>query len=337
VAKRPVGEVIITLPAAAAGDAVRRLVRYALGAVAGVLVVALIVAFLFAGNLGRKVEHLTAAASAVAAGRYDAPLPVEGGDEIGELARAFDAMQKGLADREARLKEATEQLAQSEKMGALGQLAAGISHEIKNPMAGIIGFAQLGLKRVPADSPIAEDFRIIEREGKRSLEILQNLLRFARREEMALEPIDPNAAVEESLTIAGHQLKLLKIRVEKRLDPRIPKVNGNLGQLQQVLMNFILNGAQAMQPKGGVLTLSSGRAPDGRIVLEVKDEGSGISEENKKKLFTPFFSTKPKSEGTGLGLSVSYGIIRSHGGEIKVWSEQGVGSIFYVYLPALPA
>jgi signal transduction histidine kinase len=328
-----IGHVVIALPTDVATEALAQFLRYAAAAALGVLVLALVVALFFARSIGGPLSQLTSVARAVAGGQFDAQVPaLRSNDELADLATAFGSMQEGLRQRDARLKDAHEQLVQSEKMGALGQLAAGITHEVKNPMAGIIGFAQLCLKLTPAGSPIIPHLESIEREGKRSKEILENLLRFARKEEVTFETLEPNQVVEESAKLVAHQLQLNKVKIERRFATDLPQIQGNLAQLQQVLMNFMLNAMHAMQPKGGNLTLSTGMA-DGRVVVEVKDEGHGISEDNKKKLFTPFFTTKERGKGTGLGLSVSYGIVRNHGGDIKVWSQQGVGTIFYVYLP----
>jgi two-component system NtrC family sensor kinase len=242
-------------------------------------------------------------------------------------------MQRGLAERDRRLREAQEALIHSEKMGALGQLAAGISHEVKNPLTGILGYAQIARKMAPEGSPLAGHLETIEKESRRATEILNHLLTFARKETTRLEPVAPATIVEASMKLLAHPLKLANVEARVRIADGLPEVMADLSAMQQVLMNLCMNAADAMKPKGGRLEVSASLAPDGRVVLAVKDEGHGIDEEHRKKLFTPFFTTKPKGEGTGLGLSVSYGIVRAHQGEIRVWSEVGVGTIFYIYLP----
>ncbi len=326
--------VVLQIPEEAVTEAVGALVRNAAALIALMLAASVALAVLLARSVAGPVGTLTAAAGALARGDFGARLPPAGPDEIGQLAAAFARMRTDLELREKQLKEAQESLVQSEKMGALGQLAAGITHEVKNPLAGIIGFAQLCLKLAPEGSPLIPHLQLIEKEGKRSRDILENLLRFARKEDLALEERDAGEVVAAAHRLVAHQLQLAKVKVATKLGKDLPKIRVNETQLQQVLMNLMLNAMHAMQPKGGTLELATGRAPDGRVVISVKDEGHGIKEADRKKLFTPFFTTKEKGKGTGLGLSVSYGIVKDHGGELKVWSQEGVGTVFYVYLPA---
>ncbi|RMG19175.1 MAG: HAMP domain-containing protein [Deltaproteobacteria bacterium] len=328
--------VVQVLPATAVGGAVRAFVLKAGGFAAVVVLLALLASLALAQAATRPLGLLADAARRIGQGHFDTEVPRARGAEMRALAEAFRAMQQGLKAREARIREAQEALIQTEKMSALGQLAAGITHEVKNPLAGIIGFAQLcqRISEAPPETPLGKNLRLIEQEGKRAKGILDNLLAFARPEAAERERLDPGRLLEEATALVAHQLRLGKVEVATEIEPHLPPILGNANQLKQVLMNLMLNARDAMQPKGGRLELRAVRGDDGRVVWEVKDEGHGIREEDQPKLFTPFFSTKEKGKGTGLGLSVSYGIVEAHGGEMRVWSQVGVGTVFFVYLPA---
>jgi len=219
-------------------------------------------------------------------------------------------------------------------MAAFGQLGAGIAHEVKNPLAGIIGLAQLLLRKVEKDGPLYENLAMIEKEARRSKTITENLLRFARQEKMEFARIDLNAVANESAAIVDHQLGINQIRLNKELAPRLPQIVGNANQLQQVLMNLMINAQQAMEGKPGSVTLSTRLLNAEKIELRVTDTGPGIPPDIQAKIFEPFFTTKPAGKGTGLGLSVSYGIIKDHKGDVRVESTVGKGTAFVITLPA---
>ncbi|HEY5600071.1 MAG TPA: ATP-binding protein, partial [Candidatus Manganitrophaceae bacterium] len=218
-----------------------------------------------------------------------------------------------------------------EKMAAFGQLGAGIAHEVKNPLAGILGYAQLALRKVDKESPLFKQLEIIEKETKRCKGIIENLMKFARQEKTEFAPTDINQVVEDAVAIVDHQLTINRVKIEKILYPDLPKIKGNGNQLQQVLMNLMINAQQAM-PEGGQVKVSTARV-NGQAELRVADNGPGIPEEIRQKIFEPFFTTKPVGKGTGLGLSVSYGIVKDHGGQIGVESEVGKGTTFILTLP----
>ena len=242
------------------------------------------------------------------------------------------------------LKETQAQLIQVEKMAAVGQLAAGVAHELNNPLGGILGYSQFALEKMgqaQMSEFTAEDtatflqyLRDIEQQTKRCRSIIQSLLKFSRasrKEEF--EPTEVGLVLEETLKFTRHQIQKSKVNLTQELAERLPQINGHSGQLQQVFTNLVLNAAQAM-PNGGALTVASGLGEDGKTVhISFTDTGVGISEENLDKIFEPFFTSKKVGEGTGLGLSVSYGLIKNHGGEIKVRSRLGQGTTFTVVLP----
>jgi signal transduction histidine kinase len=233
------------------------------------------------------------------------------------------------------LKESQEQLIQSEKLSSLGQLAASIAHEVNNPLSGILMYTQLLLKRINSDKATKEStldyLAKMESELVRSTGLVKNLLDFARQSAPALVETDLNDIINRVLELTAHAARLNKVEVVKELDPSLPRLTADANQLQQVCTNLVVNAIQAM-PQGGRLTLRTSLA-DGQLKLEVRDTGYGISPENMRKLFTPFFSTKKEVKGVGLGLAVSYGIIQRHRGKIEVQSEEGKGTTFTVYLP----
>jgi len=232
------------------------------------------------------------------------------------------------------LKESQDQLIQAEKLTSLGQMAASIAHEINNPLAGVLVYTQLLSKKVTGDAFNKEEalgyLSKMETEVGRCSRIIRNLLDFARQTEPMLRLVDVNQVIEQVLAMVGHQAQLQKVEVVKDFGQSLPKVMADFDQLQQIFTNLTLNAIQAM-PDGGRLTLRSA-AVDGEVKIDVQDTGCGISKENMGKLFTPFFTTKAKGKGVGLGLAVVHGIIERHKGRIKVQSEVGKGTTFSVYL-----
>lgn len=283
-------------------------------------------------RLTRPIEELSQATRMVGQGRFEIQVKVESADEIGVLAHSFNVMGGELQNRENALKELYGQLVQSEKMAAFGALGAGIAHEVKNPLAGILGIAQLSLRGVEKGHPLEKNLLIIEKETKRCRTIIENLLRFARQEKMAFHQVDVGQVVVDALAIVDHQLGINQVKVEKELEEGLPLLTGNANQLQQVLMNLLLNAQQAMGGRPGRVKVSA-RASEGQVELKVTDDGPGIAPEIQSRVFDPFFTTKTAGEGTGLGLSVSYGIVKDHGGDIRLESREGEGCTFIITLP----
>uniref|UniRef100_C6E551 histidine kinase n=1 Tax=Geobacter sp. (strain M21) TaxID=443144 RepID=C6E551_GEOSM len=279
------------------------------------------------------LEKLSEATRMVGQGRFEIEVKAESGDEIGALARSFNQMAAELKVREKALKDLYGQLVHSEKMAAFGALGAGIAHEVKNPLAGILGITQLSLRGAGAGHPLEKNLLIIEKETKRCKTIIEHLLKFARQEQVEFGEVDLQQVVADALAIVDHQLGINSIKVEQELEPGMPTCRGNANQLQQVLMNLMLNAQQAMSGKTGTVKLSARRLEQGGVELRVADNGPGISKEIQGKIFDPFFTTKPAGQGTGLGLSVTYGIVKDHGGEIHLESEEGVGTTFIITLP----
>lgn len=225
-----------------------------------------------------------------------------------------------------------EQLRQSEKLAALGELVAGVAHELNNPLAGISAFAQLLLEE-DLDADQRESARLIKREADRAVSVIRDLLLFSRKAGPTTGPVDLNGLVQLTLRLRAYSLRSSGVEVETLLDPSLPALSGDDQKLQQVILNLIVNAEYAMRPTTlKRLVIRTAREGDS-IVVEVSDTGTGMSDETMQRVFEPFFTTKPAGEGTGLGLSVSYGIIEAHGGVITVESAPGRGTSFRIVLP----
>lgn len=298
---------------------------------------AAIASLVIARRVSRPLEKLTEAAEKVGQGQFEVSVESTSGDEIGALSRSFNRMTDELRERDAKLAGANAALVQSEKLAAFGQLGAGIAHEVKNPLAGILGYTQLALRKLDDDSPIRKNLTVIETETRRCTEIISNLLQFARQESGKMEPTDINAVVDAALQIVDHQLGVNNVRISKELAANLPSCEVNANQLQQAIMNFAINAQQAMGSEGGSLVLRTRLGDADKVIIEVEDDGPGVPDDVRGKIFEPFFSTKPAGQGTGLGLSVTYGIIKDHGGEVWVEDVPGGGARFVVSLPSTRA
>jgi signal transduction histidine kinase len=266
--------------------------------------------------------------------------------EIVERERAENNLKQALQD----LTSTQAQLIQSGKMASIGELAAGVAHELNQPLMVIRSNAQLltrTLKDNPSETEKLGNIELIERNTKRMMKIITHLRSFSRQSKAKLEPVDVNTIVENCFLMMGEQLRLRNIEVSKELTQNLPTVTGDPTQLEQVFLNLITNARDAMAEKGehegegyrGALEITSRVADDGTrsssapIEVLVKDTGTGILTEHRDRVFDPFFTTKEVGKGTGLGLSISYGIVRDHGGEIEVVHTGPEGTTFRVLLP----
>jgi signal transduction histidine kinase len=235
-----------------------------------------------------------------------------------------------------RLKESREQLIHAEKLTSLGQLAASIAHEINNPLAGVLTYTKLLAKKVSGDTFEKGEalgyLAKMESEVSRCSRIIRNLLDFSRQTEPHFKLVDINQILEQVLAMVGHQAQIQKVEIVKEFSSSLPEVMADFDQLQQVFTNLTLNAIQAMSG-GGKLTLRTS-VENSQVEVDVQDTGCGISKENLNKLFTPFFTTKEKGKGVGLGLAVVQRIIERHKGRIQVQSEVGKGTTFSIYLGA---
>jgi two-component system NtrC family sensor kinase len=307
------------------------------------------------------LRDLEAGAKRVSEGNLDQPIPVRNGDEFGQLAASFNAMTAALRNSQQELREwgrtleqkveektgqlrvAEAEAAQSEKLASVGLLAAGIAHELNNPLTGVLTFSHLIRKKFADGSPEAEDLDLVIGETKRCATIIRRLLDFAREKKPEKKFADLNKVIEETARLIERPAHLSNIEIIMDLDPALPQVWVDDNLIKQVIMNILVNAQHAIEA-GGTITVRSRRCPQAvspepgmppvpMVELSIIDSGCGIPEKNLKRIFDPFFTSKAVGKGTGLGLSVSHGIVKAHGGAIRVESTVGKGSAFRVYLP----
>jgi C4-dicarboxylate-specific signal transduction histidine kinase len=310
--------------------------------------------FLFTRTLSRRIEAVALGARAFGTGDLAKRVPESGADEVAELARSFNAMggellvarkklerwneelQQKVEERTAELKAAQAQLLEAQKLAAIGQLGAGVAHEINNPLAGILGNAQLLLLDRPESDRDVALLKKIESLAKRAKEITANLLRFSQQRAQAeARPIDLNKLVPETLTLVETQIHAEGIELVHQSAPGPAKVSGDAGHLAQVLLNLVSNARTAML-KSAQKRLTVSTAVEGdQVLLKVADTGKGISDKDLPRIFEPFFTTKDVWSNVGLGLSVSFRIASEHKGRIDVATAVGKGSTFTVSLPAV--
>jgi PAS domain S-box-containing protein len=252
-------------------------------------------------------------------------------------------LEKMVEDRTRELKDTHSKMLHQDKMASLGKLSASVVHEINNPISGILSLVML-MNRIMEGGTLQQKdmaqfshyLKLMETETRRISRIVSNMLAFSRHSKMEFGTVRINQLIEKTLFLNANLLKLHSIKVEESLDPALPDLVGSEDRLQQVFMNLISNAAEAMEAghKERVLSIRTQRLPEKECVsISFADSGVGIPRENLSKLFEPFFSTKKKGKGVGLGLSVAYGIIQEHGGSIQVQSEEGRGTVFTIELP----
>lgn len=226
-------------------------------------------------------------------------------------------------------------LIQAGKVSTLGQLSAEIAHELKQPLTGIIGFAEDALEEIEEDSPIIESLKIIKREAERMRDILNGVRKFSRASGEKKENVDINAIIDDSLLLITKQLENDNITVEISLDKNLPKIYVNASQMQQVFVNMISNAKDAMESKGsGTLAVKSVSSKDGKYAeISFKDTGCGMPKDTLNRLSEPFFTTKGPDRGTGLGTSISFSIIKQHKGTIDITSKVGFGTAVKIMVP----
>jgi two-component system NtrC family sensor kinase len=315
-------------------------------------ILTIIIGYLLAQSIAKPILRLRTVSQAVAAGDLNQDTGLHGADEIGELAGAFDIMtlrlrdrtaeaarlydetlerNKELAEINARLQTAQAQLIQSEKLASVGQLTAGIVHDVKNPLAVIKGLAEELSEEFSIDPSMKDQLKTIRESATKASTIVTDLLKFARQSTPELERRDLRETIEASLRLTEYLARKGKVEVKIDLPSNPVLIWYDAQQIEQVLINLIGNAIQAMK-NGGTVRINLSQA-ENSIALSVQDNGVGIPEKNLQRIFDPFFTTKPEGEGTGLGLSVSFGIITRHRGQISVDSKPGLGTTFTILLP----
>jgi len=303
-------------------------------ALAGIIVATIISCFL-SHRILKPIKRLVSASQNLAQGDWEQKVRIGSNDEIGQLGVTFNFMADSLKDREEELKERAQQtIMESERLATIGQLAAGVAHELNNPLGGILLFSNLLLEKAPQGDPIRADLQRIVNETERCQKIVAGLLEFSRQTRLEVAAVDLNQLLKNTLDLVVNQKIFHDIKIVKKLNHVLPKVIVDVGQIQQVFINIILNAAEAMDGSGR-LTVSTSVGGEKYVEALFEDTGPGISPEIEKKIFDPFFTTKPRGKGTGLGLSIAYGIVRKHNGSIKVKSRTGKGCIFKIKLPVI--
>jgi two-component system NtrC family sensor kinase len=298
------------------------------------IVLALIISYLLSRSILKPIGQLLEGAARLTRGELEYRIKPYSSDEIGQVCQAFNIMGESLLDRDRKLWEQTQkQLSESEKLASVGRLAAGVAHEINNPLVGVLTFSKLLLEDDAIPHRAKEDLKVIADETLRCRKIVKNLLDFARETTPEISLVNINEVIEKVLDIVRNQSLFQNIAIEEQFNTDLPVIPVDPAQIQQVIMNLVLNAAEAM-PDSGTLTISTNYGADRHFIkISVKDTGTGIAKEDIERIFDPFFTKKERGEGTGLGLAVSYGIVQKHRGNITVTSQLGEGSIFEVNLP----
>ena len=326
--------VVVEAPRAQVFKATEELTRRSVLFAIAVVSVALIVGIYFSRFVTQPLRNLEGVMGRVSKGELGVELPTAGQSEVGAVVSAFNRMSKELQRHAEELDSKNAQLVQQEKLSAIGELSAGLAHEVKNPMVGIVGFAQLGQESTSL-TEAREYFALIDSDARRANGILQNLLEFARPPDVTHEKVDVNPVVQGAVRLCAHQLQLQGVKLEATYAETLPAIEGNQNQLRQVLLNLMMNAQQAMEQSEEKKLYVTTEAHNGAVTISVRDTGPGMAPEVQKHIFEPFFTTKLRGKGTGLGLSVSASIVRSHKGKIQVESAVGKGTTFKIELPAL--
>lgn len=306
----------------------------------------------------RPVRLLHEGTVRLAHGDLSYRIPVQSSDELGALASSFNEMaaevdeahsevtewartlESRVRQKTTELESATKSLIHSEKMASLGRLAATVAHEVNNPLFGMLTYARLTLKDLArpdldakARQRMEDNLRIIERESRRCGDLMKNLLAFSRQTPPQRTQVQLNTIVDRAAKLVAHQMSLAEIALETKLDPDLPEISGDPGQLQQVLIVLLVNATEAIGKNGRIVVSTSAPPESGSVTLSVADDGPGIPADVQHQIWEPFFSTKEDQHRTGLGLAVARGIVDRHGGAITVRSEPGNGAEFIITLP----
>lgn len=296
-------------------------------------------AYFLEGRIMRPIHRLIKASVQVSQGNLSPEIGPTSRDEIGILQKTFTDMLKSLHERDMKQKAESEiRLLQSEKQASIGKLAAGVAHEINNPLTGVLTFTHLLLRRKDIGEDVRTDLQNIANATERVRKIVKGLLDFSRQTKLDPEPLDVNRLVRSAISLVENQALVRGVSLACEPGEDLPMLTVDRGQFESVMLNLIINALDATEP-GGKITISTGLSVSPSeshrrgVEITVTDTGCGIPPEHLDKLFDPFFSTKEVGQGTGLGLAVSYGIVERHGGTIHVRSEVGRGSTFTVWLP----
>jgi two-component system NtrC family sensor kinase len=296
--------------------------------------VSMILSYWISRRISVPIQKLVSASGEVARGNLNAKVEVKSNDELGELANTFNSMASALKERDERLKEFTRsKIMESERLAIIGQLAAGVAHELNNPLQGIVTYSHLLLETMPNEEWSKGNLEKIVTQANRCRDIVRGLLDFSRQRKPNKTLYDVNKVLRECVSLLENQALFHNIQIKDALDPKLPMTVIDPSQIERVFMNIIINAAEAMDGKG-LLALTTRLDPVEHFIdVKFTDTGPGITKENLERIFSPFFTTKDAGHGVGLGLAISYGIVREHKGTILVESEVGKGTTFTVRIP----
>jgi len=320
------------------GRILQRSVQVLLIALIGVIALGMVINIKVATSIANPIRRLEKITKKVAKGDFSEAIKVTGRDEIASLELSFNQMEERLQDAMTsleltieKLQEKQAELVKAEKLASIGKLAAGIAHEINNPLTSVLTFSSLLLEQCPESDPRHERLKMVVKETTRARNIVRQVLNFAKEAPLRKEKINVNRLVKEIAESLTAQGTFKDIELSLNISENLSDIYIDSVQIGQVITNILVNAAHAITPPGRItiVTQTSGNF----VEIIFTDTGSGIPEENIKKIFDPFFTTKDKTKGTGLGLAVSYGIIKKHGGDIEVKSTVNEGSTFIVRLP----
>ena len=303
----------------------------------GITSLGMVVAFFISFRLGkgiiRRIRILRQATEAISSGNLEYQLPPGKSSGFDVLDEAFNNMARSLKDRDDRLQKAFQRITRTERLAALGQMAAGVAHEINNPLGGILLYSNLILEEMGDEHPSKENMEKIIYQTNRCKKIVQNLLDFARTPSGDMRPININDVIVTSLNLVKDQSLFLGIKILHDLSDKLPLIMGDSSRLEEVFLNLFVNASDAMDGRG-VLEITTWPSSTNAVKISVKDNGRGIDRAYLPHIFEPFFTTKDPGQGTGLGLSITYGIIQKHNGFIDVESEPDRGTTFIITIPA---
>ncbi len=289
------------------------------------LMLAIVLGVLISGFITRPIAELARATHGLEEGDMTVRVRASGGGELALLGRSFNTMVETL-------RRTQKELVQKERLASMGQLAAGVAHEINNPLGTILLFSDILLKSAAENDPRRDDLEMIIKETNRCKNIVAALLNFARQQDVLVKKTDVHAVLEEAIEKVRRQPSFEKVEIAREFHPDLPLIQADPAQLEQVFINLLNNASEAMAG-GGLITLTTRPGEDRRVEIRISDTGCGIPKENLDQLFTPFFTTKPAGKGVGLGLAIVYGIIKMHRGQIQAQSQVGRGTTFTMTLP----
>ena len=290
-----------------------------------------------AARVLRPLQELTKAVDQVSSGNLDYRIKVDSRSPLAHVAETFNRMAGSIQERDEQIKEDAHAMMESRRLATLGQLSAGVAHEINNPLGGITVYAHLLHEDLGQNDPRAENIRKIIREADRCKKIVKGLLDYARQGGAHKEVVDINSVLSAAVSLTTQQQSFANVHVRKELAADLPPVKVDVSQMEEVFINVLVNAAEVMKGQGEI-SIHTGTSDDRSVVaVRISDTGPGIPPENLNLIFEPFFTSKEVGHGTGLGLAISYGIVENHGGTIRAENDPGSGASFVIELPSAQA